>query len=87
MNKTTLEDAVITQVFKTGEKMAGYWSRRGRKPQGYNVYIGSRLWGFIPYNERERSVAEDKNTYLGLDATSWYLRSEYYKEKLSKKVN
>lgn len=87
MNKTTLEDAVVTQVFKTGEKVAGYWSRRGRKPQGYNVYIGARYWGYIPYNEKERPIAQNKNTYLGLDATGWYLRAEYYKNQLIEVVN
>lgn len=49
MNKTTVDDAVVVQVFKTGEKGAGLWSRRGRKPQGYNVYIHGVLRAFIPY--------------------------------------
>lgn len=52
MNKTTVNDAVVVQVFKTGEKKAGLWSRRGRKPQGYNVYIGGALVIYIPYESR-----------------------------------
>jgi hypothetical protein len=39
----------ITQIYKTGEKVAGIWNEKGRKPVGYNVYISGIFRIFLPY--------------------------------------
>lgn len=41
-------NVTVTQVFRSGEKVAGQWASRGRKPLGYNVYIDDVIRVFIP---------------------------------------
>jgi len=42
-----MTDVRVVQVYKTGEKLAGMVSRRGPKPQGWNVYRNGVLIGFV----------------------------------------
>lgn len=40
---------IITEVWKTGEKVAKTY--RGRKPQGYMVYKNGLHFTFLPYGK------------------------------------